>query len=482
MSNALLNATPVVVEPVLSSPCDLQSCMLERRRVSRLSEAALLAEVAATLAHERGYTVRLLLLLGAIEARAIHRTRACDSLYTWCTEVLHMSEGAAYKRIRAARVAERFPVVLPMLADGRLHLSAVVLLAPYLTGENVSELLASATHLSKAAVERLVAERFPKPDVPTAVRALDAGGSRPAPTATAQVVANIAAQLSPGTVDPAECAQSADLMGPLSAPDESRALQEVMARALGDAAAKCGAEALSEPVISALAGSLADVIVSAAQGVSSEGATSVATAADPPARVTPRSAGRYAWQLTADKSMQELFEEARDLLGPGGERELADVLKAGLELLVQMLRKKKLAATSKPQPARVTSMTTNARYVPRAVVRAVHERDGGQCAFVGPDGRRCTARSNLQLDHVVPFARGGRTTTENLRQLCAAHNRYEAERAFGSEHVSEQRSASRARAKQASARRAEALAARERKPRGRLPGSSTAASRALPLS
>ena len=460
MTNALLNATPAVVGPMPSRPCDLQSCMLERRRVSRLSEAALLAEVDATLARERGDTVRLLILLGAIEARAIHRTRACDSLYMWCTEVLHMSEGAAYKRIRAARAAERFPVVLPMLADGRLHLSAVVLLAPYLTGENAGELLASATHLSKAAVERLVAERFPKPDVPTSVRALDAGGSRPAPTATAQVVANIAAQLSPGTVDPTECAQNVDLMGPLSAPDESRAVQQVMARALGDAAAKCGAEALSEPVISALAGSLADVIVSAAQGVSSEAATSVATAADPPARVTPRSAGRYAWQLTADKGMQGLFEEARDLIGPGSERELADVLKAGLELLVQVLRKKKLAATSKPQPARETSMNANGRYVPRAVVREVVARDGGQCAFVGPDGRHCTARSNLQLDHVIPFARGGRTTVENLRQLCAAHNQHEAERVFGREHMDEQRRASRVRAEQATARRAKASAVR----------------------
>jgi hypothetical protein len=212
----------------------------------------------------------LLILLGAIEARAIHRTRACDSLYTWCTEALHMSDGAAYKRIRAARVAERFAVVLPMLADGRLHLSAVVLLAPYLTIENASELLASATHLSKAAVERLVAERFPKPDVPTSVRSLHAGGSRPAPTATAQVVANIAAQLSPGTVDPTECAQNADLMGPLSAPDDSRAVQQVMLQALGDAAVKCGAESLSKPMLAALAGSVAEVIVNAAAAVTTE--------------------------------------------------------------------------------------------------------------------------------------------------------------------------------------------------------------------
>lgn len=443
--------TPNAAQP---NAYDLQSCMLQSRRMAKLPEAALLSEFAQTLATDRGTTVELLIQVGTIEARGLYRSRACDSMYTWCTEVLHMSEGTAYKRIRAARVARRFPALLPMVADGRLHLSAVVLLAPHLKRENADELFASATLLSKAAVERLVAERFPRPDVPTQVRALGAPAAQPAASAAAQIVANIAAQLSPGTVAPTKSVQFAAVTEPLLTHDPLRAVQQVMVQALGDAVVKCGAESMSQPVLAALADSVAEVIVNAAAGVRPH----ALELSELPAKTTPLATGRFAWQLTADQSMQELLEEARQLLGhevPGGD--LKTVLKRGLEVLVQQLRRSKRAETSNPRPKRASA---NGRYVPRAVVRAVHERDGGQCTFEGPDGRRCTARSNLQLDHVIPFARGGRTNLENLRQLCAAHNQYEAERAFGREHMDEQRRASRVRAEQAAARRAEASVVR----------------------
>ena len=69
--------------------------------------------------------------------------------------------------------------------------------------------------------------------------------------------------------------------------------------------------------------------------------------------------------------------------------------------------------------------------MPASVKRAVWARDGGQCAFVGTEGR-CTARGFLELHHVEPFALGGPTTIDNLQLRCRAHNAYEAEMAFGS--------------------------------------------------
>jgi len=71
------------------------------------------------------------------------------------------------------------------------------------------------------------------------------------------------------------------------------------------------------------------------------------------------------------------------------------------------------------------------RYVSAAVRDDVFARDGFRCTFVGPDGRRCTANVCLQVDHITPVARGGASTRENLRILCAAHNRLEAERLMG---------------------------------------------------
>jgi len=65
------------------------------------------------------------------------------------------------------------------------------------------------------------------------------------------------------------------------------------------------------------------------------------------------------------------------------------------------------------------------------VKRAVWKRDGGRCTFVGSNGKRCPACQDLHCDHIITIARGGKSTVDNVRLLCAAHNQHEAERVFG---------------------------------------------------
>ena len=76
--------------------------------------------------------------------------------------------------------------------------------------------------------------------------------------------------------------------------------------------------------------------------------------------------------------------------------------------------------------------------IPRAVRREVFERDGEQCTFTDDRGNRCPARADLEIDHIVPRARGGTNDAENLRVVCRAHNKLYAEQAFGRAHVEEQ--------------------------------------------
>jgi hypothetical protein len=74
----------------------------------------------------------------------------------------------------------------------------------------------------------------------------------------------------------------------------------------------------------------------------------------------------------------------------------------------------------------------NSRYIPRAIVREVHERDAGQCTFVSSDGRRCSEREFLEFHHHdIPYAKGGEATAENIRLACRAFNALFAERDFG---------------------------------------------------
>ena len=42
-----------------------------------------------------------------LDARRLYLREGCSSLFTYCTQVLHLAEGSAYNRIEAARAARR---------------------------------------------------------------------------------------------------------------------------------------------------------------------------------------------------------------------------------------------------------------------------------------------------------------------------------------------------------------------------------------
>jgi hypothetical protein len=71
-------------------------------------------------------------------------------MFSYCTEVFHLSEAEAYLRINVARVSREHPLLLTMLQDGRLHLSGIIKLAPHLTRENQEVLLERASIVPRA--------------------------------------------------------------------------------------------------------------------------------------------------------------------------------------------------------------------------------------------------------------------------------------------------------------------------------------------
>jgi RuvA, C-terminal domain len=114
------------------------------------------------------------------------------------------------------------------------------------------------------------------------------------------------------------------------------------------------------------------------------------------------------------------------------EGDLAVVVERAVDLLLEKLEKQRLGKNSRPRPSQEQS--DNAR-LSRATRRAVFERDGERCTFTDTEGHRCPATTWLELDHVVPRARGGTSEVGNLRVRCRAHNALHAEQTFGKEHV-----------------------------------------------
>jgi 5-methylcytosine-specific restriction endonuclease McrA len=154
--------------------------------IEGLSDNDLLAEVHHLTECERQATARLIAALGELDARRLYLAEGCSSLFTYCTQVLHLSEHAAYRRIEAARVARRYPLILECLANGSVTVTAIGLLASHLTTENHRTLLERARHQSKRAIEHLVAELHPKPDTPSVVRRLPVPTSMEARTEAAE--------------------------------------------------------------------------------------------------------------------------------------------------------------------------------------------------------------------------------------------------------------------------------------------------------
>ncbi len=260
--------------------------------VARLSNPELLARVTHLAEREREATASLIAHLAELDVRRLYLAEGCSSLFTYCTQVLHLSEHAAYGRIEAARAARRFPVVLERLAEGSVTLTAVGLLAAHLTRENHRELLDAARHTSKRQVEALVARLRPQPPVPSSVRRLPTASHTPAqPTAPADAAAS--------------SQPAGDAQGVASLRLPSPALTPLPAR---------------------------------------------------PAVVVPLAPHRYKVQFTASAETYAKLRLAQDLLRhqiPDGD--LGTIVDRALTALLADLARKKFAATGRPRGSRGTA-------------------------------------------------------------------------------------------------------------------------------
>jgi 5-methylcytosine-specific restriction endonuclease McrA len=353
------------------NPPPKRTDLMRTFKLTHLEDSVLLRDLAALVAQDRENTATLLAYLAEIDERRLYLPAGYPSMYAFCLGELHLSEDAAYKRIRAARAAREFRVLFTAVARGRLHLSAVCLLAPHLTAGNANELIEAATHKCRSEVERWLAQRFPQPE---ALRLDD--GVFPVPSMR---------------------------FIPMGADTEpASALEFAPARAEGSASTL-------------------------------ELAPGRVEVPSPPTRVSPLSPERYTIQVTIPARTHEKLRYAQALLGhavPSGD--IASVLDRALDSLIGQLEKRKFAATSLPRRSRPTRTR---RHIPAQVRRAVWARDQGQCTFVGENGHRCGDRRRLEFDHVDPVARGGQATVERMRLRCRAHNQFEAEKVFGTKFM-----------------------------------------------
>src|SRR5216117_1212564 len=141
---------------------------------SHFSDNALLHDLKRRAADDSTSTAVLLSRIAEVDDRKLYLREGFPSMFGYCVHELHFSEDAAYKRITVARAARRFPSIFVALAEGRVHLTAVLMLGLHLTSANAEELLVAATHKTRPELELLLAERFPRPDLPERLEGIPA--------------------------------------------------------------------------------------------------------------------------------------------------------------------------------------------------------------------------------------------------------------------------------------------------------------------
>ena len=83
---------------------------------SHLGNAELTAELSRLARCEREATAALIVHLAEFDARRLFEGPGYSSLFKYCMAVLHLSEDAVYNRIKTARAARDYPVIIERLA------------------------------------------------------------------------------------------------------------------------------------------------------------------------------------------------------------------------------------------------------------------------------------------------------------------------------------------------------------------------------
>ena len=159
----------------------------------------------------------------------------------------------------------------------------------------------------------------------------------------------------------------------------------------------------------------------------------------------PRLERKLLVQFLASEAFMKKFERARALLSNrlgtvSYEAVLETVLDEFLERHTPENKTRRRDARrnvrkTKRVPSKSVDTRGRSRRIPAAIRDAVSARDQGRCTYVGTTGKRCGSTRHLQIDHIVPFARGGTNVASNLRLLCARHNKIEAERIYGANAI-----------------------------------------------
>ena len=360
-----------------------------------------------------------------VKRRELYLPRGYNSLHEFCTGHLKYSGASASRRITAARCMKKYPRIAGMLLRGEINLSVLNLVADMLTKENYRDILSGIKGRSYRDVRRLVARYNPEEEIRDRVN---------------PVYIKTKLKIASGDGDTSNGGNSGH-------PKGGEKCSSDVGRARSLESTRYG-------------GIFTDSVQGGRTEVVFEEKYKLEFAVDPEfMEKIERLRALLSNKYKKKPDFETLFELAIDYYldrhSPEGRvkrratrktktagRAEAQKSKGNTEKIRQV---NKPLGSSRPENKKARaepSKTTNSkqsRYIPQAVRDEVYMRDGGRCTYFGTNGKRCLEDQYLQIDHIVPYARGGTNTIDNLRLLCPGHNMLLAKQEYGKDHMDQYR-------------------------------------------
>ena len=380
-------------------------------QIKKLSNQQLLSQTKFLVQKERNTHIQVLHHLDEIDSRKLYLELGFSSLFDYAVKELGYSEGAAYRRIKAMKLCREVPETESRLKSGKLSLSSACQLQAFFEKQD-----------KKAKVEKLVLQKEMAHQREGSNKNKEIKNSTVHQKPSMEDQPNnkfclsLSVERKQELVKKAERCSTRATMKLLSEVDPSLFVPKEQARFLGKGKVeiKVVIDESCHKKLEELKGLLSHKNPSLSYGELLSILSEEALEKHDPVRIRKRSK-KTGIKKKAVTSPEKLKSKN---INTNNKQDHKSAIK-------------KSAATSAPKWKYAGKAKKLSRAIPSELKRHIWKRDKGQCSYIHPETkRRCSSKHLLQIDHIKPFSLGGKSELNNLRLLCAGHNRYRSERTF----------------------------------------------------
>jgi hypothetical protein len=359
----------------------------------KISNDTLISELKDLVKRERELLANILHYLKELEIRKLYLEMGYPSLFTYLTDELGYSEGAAQRRIQAMRLIKDLPEVEQKIESGELSLTVASQLQGYIQRENKKRKEQKAQVLTP--VEKL-----------ELVRRLEGTSSRECEIKLAEIV--------PETGIPREKTRILTPEQTLIQFTASKELMEKINR-LKKIFSHQNPEGRYDLIFQKIIELAFDKHDPARR---EKRRRQKQTSPQPGARKEPRELGGLLatnYPIAPNPSLDSNTKQSPPTPAVG-----------------KTFPSPPPEAGRQGRGAGVRGDAVNSRYIPIKLKDKIFKRDQGKCQFKNKKtGKACSSEHLIEIDHRFPFSLGGEHSEKNLQLRCRAHNDYQARVVLG---------------------------------------------------